>query len=176
MNSSMQKRKSNRVVARSSKTAARTAFQHRPSSRKRRIAARADVRASDIVASTPFREATSKAKSYVKDPARLRRLFLDAGETVGAVPHGPFGELWAYLNAMIRLIRAYYSGEYRQVSTETLLLIIGAVIYFVNPFDMIPDFIPFIGYIDDAFVVGLTLKSVKGELDAFIDWETAASV
>jgi uncharacterized membrane protein YkvA (DUF1232 family) len=43
----------------------------------------------------------------------------------------------------------------------------------VSPFDVIPDWVLVLGHIDDAFVVSLTLKSVRAELDTFMDWETA---
>ena len=75
--------------------------------------------------------------------------------------------------AMLRLIRAYYTGAYREIPWQSLVLIIIAVIYFVSPIDLIPDWIPVIGLIDDAFVVGLVLKSVKDDLDAFMEWETS---
>ena len=39
------------------------------------------------------------------------------------------------------------------------------------PADLIPDFIPVIGYLDDAAVVALAVRSVKGDLDAFRAWE-----
>jgi uncharacterized membrane protein YkvA (DUF1232 family) len=74
--------------------------------------------------------------------------------------------------AMLRLIRAYYQGEYRQISWQSLILILIAVIYLVSPVDVIPDWVPTAGFLDDAFVVALTVKSVKDELDAFMEWET----
>jgi len=77
--------------------------------------------------------------------------------------------------AMIRILRAYYRREYRDVPQQSLLTIIGAVIYFVSPTDFIPDWIPVAGYLDDAFVVALALKSVKDDLDAFMQWEAQRS-
>jgi uncharacterized membrane protein YkvA (DUF1232 family) len=56
---------------------------------------------------------------------------------------------------------------------ERLLIVIAAIIYFVSPFDVIPDWIPVLGHIDDAFVVALALKSVRTDLDTFMAWETA---
>ena len=64
-------------------------------------------------------------------------------------------------------------GEYRDISSPKLLIIVAAIIYFVSPFDVIPDWIPVLGHIDDAFVVGLALKSVRVDLDTFMAWETS---
>ena len=77
---------------------------------------------------------------------------------------------------MLRLIRAYYSGMYRDVPWQSLVSIVAAVIYVVNPLDLIPDAIPVIGLLDDALVVAFVLKSVKDDLDAFMEWEAAHAV
>jgi uncharacterized membrane protein YkvA (DUF1232 family) len=69
--------------------------------------------------------------------------------------------------------RDYQRGEYRDMAMPKLLIIVAALIYFVSPFDVIPDWIPVLGHIDDAFVVSLALKSVRAELDTFMAWETA---
>jgi uncharacterized membrane protein YkvA (DUF1232 family) len=75
--------------------------------------------------------------------------------------------------AMIRLIRAYYRAEYRDVPWHHFVIIVAAIIYFITSLDVIPDFIPLAGYIDDSFVVGMALRSVRADLDAFMAWETS---
>jgi uncharacterized membrane protein YkvA (DUF1232 family) len=127
----------------------------------------------EITRSAAFRKATSEAGSYAKDPRRLRKLFEEAIEKINHIPRGPFAETWPYLMAMIRLIRAYHRGEYRDISSQNLLVVVAAIIYFVSPFDVIPDSVPIFGHIDDAFVVRLALKSVGADLDTFMAWETS---
>jgi uncharacterized membrane protein YkvA (DUF1232 family) len=129
--------------------------------------------AEGVAKSPSFRKAASKAESYAKDPKRLRKLFEEASKKAREVPTGPFAEKWAYFMAMIRLIRAYYRREYRDIPWQHFLLIIAAIIYFVMPFDAIPDWIPFAGMIDDAFVISFALRSVRADLDAFMAWETS---
>jgi uncharacterized membrane protein YkvA (DUF1232 family) len=104
---------------------------------------------------------------------RLRKLFEDSIEKINHIPRGPFAETWPYLMAMIRLIRAYHQREYRDISSQNLLIIIAALIYFVSPDDVIPDSVPVFGHIDDALVVRLALKSASADLDAFMAWETS---
>lgn len=72
---------------------------------------------------------------------------------------------------MIRILRAYYRGEYRDVPRQRLATIISSIIYFVSPNDFIPDWLSGAGYLDDAFVVKLALESVKDDLDGFMRWE-----
>jgi uncharacterized membrane protein YkvA (DUF1232 family) len=131
------------------------------------------VSQNEITESAAFQRAATQAKSYVQEPARLRRLIEDAVSKINVIPRGPFAETWPYLLAMIRLMRSYHRGEYRDVPSQNLLTIVSAIIYFVSPFDVIPDWIPFFGHIDDAFVIGLALKSVRVDLDTFMAWETS---
>lgn len=45
-----------------------------------------------------------------------------------------------------------------RVATTDKLLVAGAILYVLMPLDLIPDFIPFIGEVDDIFVVVLALQ------------------
>ena len=127
----------------------------------------------EITQSAAFRKATEEAESYVNDPNRLLTLLLGAREKINHIPRGPFAETWPYLMAMIRLIRAYHHREYRDISSPNLLVVVAAMIYFVSPLDVIPDSVPILGHIDDAFVVRLALESVRADLDTFMAWETS---
>jgi uncharacterized membrane protein YkvA (DUF1232 family) len=137
------------------------------------LAAQARLAGDEITQSAAFRRAAVDAEAYVSDPTRLRKLVQDAVGKINTIPRGPFGETWPYLMAMIRVIRDYQRAEYRDMPAPKLLIIIAAIIYFVSPFDVIPDWIPVLGHIDDAFVVSLALKSVRTDLDTFMAWETA---
>ena len=128
---------------------------------------------SEITQSTAFRRATAEAESFANDPERLLKLLQVAREKINHIPRGPFAETWPYLMAMIRLLTSYRQGEYRDISTANLHLIIATIIYFVSPFDVIPDSVPIFGHLDDALVVRMAVKSVGADLDAFMAWETS---
>jgi uncharacterized membrane protein YkvA (DUF1232 family) len=127
----------------------------------------------EITQSTAFRRAAIDATAVARDPQRLHKLVEDAVGKISIIPRGPFADTWPYLMAMIRLIRDYHRAEYRDISEQNLQIIIAAILYFVSPFDVIPDWVPVLGHIDDAFVVSLALKSVRLDLDTFMAWETA---
>ena len=120
-----------------------------------------------------FAKAVRTAQSYVNDPQRLRALFQEAAKEAASMPRDPFKDTWPYLETMLRLIRAYYRGEYRAVTESTLVVIIAAIIYIVSPLDVIPDAIPAIGFLDDATVLSLALRRTRQDLDDFMIWETA---
>jgi len=46
----------------------------------------------------------------------------------------------------------------RRVATVDKLLVLGAIVYIVTPIDLIPDFIPFFGEIDDLYLLVLALQ------------------
>ena len=70
-----------------------------------------------------------------------------------------------------RLIKAYALGQYREVPWKTILLIVAAVIYFVNPLDLVPDIIPLTGLTDDFAVLVWVYNSVSNEIEKFLNWE-----
>ena len=122
-----------------------------------------------------FARAIVEAKSCVADPVRLRSLFEEASRKAAAVPKDPFHDSWPYLQAMLRLVRAYFHGAYRNISPDALLAIVTAMNYFVDPFDLIPDEVPFLGFIDDATVIAFAVAQTRQTLDDFMTWETTAA-
>ena len=124
--------------------------------------------------SRQYLAAQSKAKKYVKDPKKLKKLYEDVSTKAEEVGSGPFGTTWRYLKAMIRLILAYADGSYRKVPVASMVMIVAAVIYFLSPIDFIPDFIPVIGYVDDALIVAITVAAIKEDLEKFLAWEKNA--
>jgi uncharacterized membrane protein YkvA (DUF1232 family) len=122
--------------------------------------------------SEAFARALEDAKSYVNNPETLDALFNEAAKKAAAVPRDPFQENWPYLQTMLRLIRAYYRREYDQISRDALMWIIAALNYLVDPFDLIPDNTPFLGFVDDATVVEFVAARTRQTLDDFMAWET----
>ena len=54
---------------------------------------------------------------------------------------------------------------------KVILAVVSVLIYWIAPVDLIPDFIPGIGYVDDAAVVALALKLIKDDLDTYKEWK-----
>jgi uncharacterized membrane protein YkvA (DUF1232 family) len=124
--------------------------------------------------SDAFTRALSDAKACASDSQSLQALFHNAAKKAARVSRKPFKENWAYLQTMLRLVRAYQRGEYQEISNDALVWIIAALKYLVDPFDLIPDKTPFLGLVDDAHVVELVTAKTRRSLDAFMAWETTA--
>jgi uncharacterized membrane protein YkvA (DUF1232 family) len=72
-----------------------------------------------------------------------------------------------------RLLKAFMKGKYTSIPWKPMLLITAAVIYFINPADLIPDWILAVGLTDDAGILMMVYASVKTELEKFVAWENA---
>jgi uncharacterized membrane protein YkvA (DUF1232 family) len=70
-----------------------------------------------------------------------------------------------------RLLKAFATGRYREIPIRSILLLIAAVIYFINPLDLIPDAIIGLGLTDDLAILTGVYNLVSGELEKFKRWE-----
>lgn len=75
------------------------------------------------------------------------------------------------LYTLLRLLTAYATGEYREIALRSMVAVVAALIYFVNPMDVIPDFVATFGFLDDLTVLAFVIRTFKDEIDKFIAWE-----
>ena len=75
------------------------------------------------------------------------------------------------VKVLVEMLGAYVKGEYKKIPKKTLILLVAALIYLVNPFDLIPDFIPGIGYVDDAGVIIFVFQSIYEDIQKFEKWK-----
>ncbi len=62
------------------------------------------------------------------------------------------------------LLAAYYCAFDRATPLQVKVTLIGALAYFVLPFDAIPDVLPVLGFTDDAAVLAMTIKMVSSHM------------
>jgi uncharacterized membrane protein YkvA (DUF1232 family) len=117
-----------------------------------------------------FNMAKKRAEKYIKNPEKASNLLVDAMRKADK-NKGALQKVWEELMALFRLISVWATGEYTAVPVKTILLAIAAVIYFLIPIDLIPDFIPLAGFLDDASVIAYVIKSIHDDLDKFVAWE-----
>lgn len=112
-------------------------------------------------------KASAEAQDFINNPSRLDQLLINLEATLKRVP--VIGESVSELPTMIAMVKSWIKKEYA-VSGKVLATIIGAFIYVVKDRDLINDNIPVIGRADDIAVVGLALKFVKPEVEAYKAW------
>ena len=69
------------------------------------------------------------------------------------------------------LLKDRVSGTYTLTPWRTVSALAAAILYMLAPLDAIADFIPFMGYIDDAAVLAFTLNFARSDLDAYRAWK-----
>ena len=77
------------------------------------------------------------------------------------------------LQVIIRMVRAHINGSYKAFSATTILTLVFALVYFITPIDLIPDFIPALGLTDDISLVYFVFKSLADDIAKFRVWEEA---
>lgn len=97
------------------------------------------------------------AEKLLKDEDKLENLLQKMEKKLKVLPI--VGTTFAIVPAMISLVRSYVKKEYTEIPLGSILGIISAIIYIVSPIDLVPDFIPVTGHLDDAAVLILCLKA-----------------
>jgi len=110
------------------------------------------------------------AAATLRDENKLRTLVGSAGDKLSSA-HAGIKSVGNDARTLRDLVKSWMRREYRDVPWSTLLLTAGALVYFVNPMDAIPDILPATGLIDDAGVIGFVLASVKNDIEKFRKWQ-----
>ena len=93
-----------------------------------------------------------KLKAKLTESSHLKRFATDVG-------------------LFISLVKDYSQGNYRTVPYKSIAAVVAGLVYILNPLDIIPDFIPVIGYIDDAIIIAFCLKMVEKDLQTYQAWK-----
>ncbi|NGX83584.1 YkvA family protein [Aequorivita sp. KMM 9714] len=72
---------------------------------------------------------------------------------------------------MIGMLKDIKNRVYPEIPWFTIATIVLALLYVLNPFDIIPDFIPGIGYIDDVSVLAIGTGWIESDLHKYLDWK-----
>ncbi len=95
---------------------------------------------------------------------KIMALFRKLGERVGDVKL-----LWS-------MLVDYKNGTYTNVPWKLMAAVVFFFTYLLLPFDVIPDFIPFVGFTDDLGVLGLVLAGFTADIDAYKEWLASQTI
>ncbi len=115
-----------------------------------------------------LRRALERATALIAGNRRLARLLAATG---AALQGRGLGRVRRDAGALVHMARAVATGRYRALPKRSLVAVVAALLYFLDPLDLIPDFIPLIGLADDAAVLLWVASRVRKDLDAFLQWE-----
>jgi uncharacterized membrane protein YkvA (DUF1232 family) len=76
---------------------------------------------------------------------------------------------------MLSMVKDYATGRYREVPYWVIGAVSLALLYVVNPMDVLPDVILGLGYLDDATVIAFCLRLIEKDLDKYRTWKGKVS-
>jgi uncharacterized membrane protein YkvA (DUF1232 family) len=74
------------------------------------------------------------------------------------------------IHEVANLLNDYADKRYRKIAWWSVSAIAFLVLYVANPFDMVPDMIPVLGYCDDLFVATIVLSMVEQDIKNWRVW------
>ena len=72
---------------------------------------------------------------------------------------------------LIAMIKDYWKGVYRDIPWWVIAAVVFALLYLLNPIDLIPDIIPVLGLTDDAAVLALCLAMTEKDIHKYQNWK-----
>ena len=123
--------------------------------------------------SKSFQAALRKATGIATNPEKISDLIDSVTDKMSDMDNNKkrVSDFFEKVRTMLRMLRAYINGNYREIPWKSLLMIIGSLIYFMMPLDLIPDFIPVTGFADDISIILLVFASINEDIKAFLEYE-----
>jgi uncharacterized membrane protein YkvA (DUF1232 family) len=115
-----------------------------------------------------------KAQEIAGEESKLRKLLKNVAEKLDRLAHHPKVQaVIEPIKIFKRMIQAHMNGSHK-VSAKSLILMVLGLVYFLSPIDVIPDFLPGLGFTDDLSVILAVYHAVKHEVEDFLAWEKQA--
>ena len=110
-----------------------------------------------------------KDKKYSEED--LNKLFENEENILDKMNDDNLKEFVEAVKLLFFMPKDFITGNYREIPIRTILAITGTLLYIFNPFDFIPDFIPGVGYLDDAGIIAVCLTAIKADIDKYKEFK-----
>lgn len=119
-----------------------------------------------------FKKSENKATVILNDKTRAGKTIKDAlGKAV--TNKGDLEGVWTKLVLLFAVSKDYVNGSYTEIPKRSIVAIVGGLLYFLSPIDVIPDFVPALGFIDDIYILNLVYRQVLKDLEKYKAWKDA---
>lgn len=78
---------------------------------------------------------------------------------------------WKDVCEVFSLLKDWMAGRYPIIPWTVVATLVGALLYVLSPLDLIPDFIPVVGFTDDAGVFAMALSFAGSDLEKYREWK-----
>src|SRR4051794_30884156 len=87
-----------------------------------------------------FSKSQNRATELIKDQEKAKKTINEAFDKANA-NKADFQSIWGQFQLLFALAKDYFNGTYKNISTKSIIAIVAALLYFLSPIDLIPDFI-----------------------------------
>ncbi|MFN6944801.1 MAG: YkvA family protein [Cytophagaceae bacterium] len=111
---------------------------------------------------------------YARNPEKLNAIITEHyNKATNESGQKTIADAWDKIGTLVRLTAASMKGEYNELPTYKLLILAGALVYMISPYDLVPDNTPVFGAIDDLAVLAWFIKTANDEVVKFQEWESS---
>lgn len=126
------------------------------------------IKLTPSVIESRLKELRGQAMAIAKDRANLAAMAQAAKEKLDR--GGKLGRAAEEMRLVLSLLQSFAKRKYTSVAWRSVLPLVAAVIYFLNPFDVLPDFLVG-GLLDDGLVISWVLFAVRDDIQKYREWE-----
>lgn len=117
-----------------------------------------------------FKKSQSRASAILKDKSKASVTVENAlGKAVSN--RSDLEGVWDKMVLLLAVSKDFINGNYTAIPKRSIIAILGGLVYFLSPIDVVPDFVPVLGFIDDIFVLNLVYKQVLKDLEEYKTWK-----
>ena len=102
-------------------------------------------------------------------------LVMEKEQEISRKFRGPLAKFIIDGRTLFSMVKDYWHKNYREIPWWTVSAAAAALLYVLNPMDLVPDFIPFVGLLDDATVLSVCLFMIDRDLARYREWKNAPS-
>ena len=110
-----------------------------------------------------------KAEDLLKDDVRMESFLEKIEKKIKWISF--LAQEFKNIPTMVSMVRSYLRGNYTKIPKRTILAIVSALIYFLSPIDLVPDWIPLLGQLDDAIVIATCWNLVNKDVEDYRQWK-----
>lgn len=113
-----------------------------------------------------------RAGGFLSNPTRLKKAINDTLNKLDRKQGGGglTSEVVGSFRLLVNLVKDVTTGKYK-MEKKRIVMILGAIFYFLTPIDIIPDVLPVLGFLDDASLLAWLFYSMKDELGLYMTWK-----
>jgi uncharacterized membrane protein YkvA (DUF1232 family) len=114
-----------------------------------------------------------QAMRIINEQSQVKKLISQVSQKLQKIngSNKQINELMEHVQLFLRMIKKSLVGEYSAFSHKTLVSLVFGLLYFVTPMDVVPDFVPLLGFSDDLSILYFIIKNFKSDIEAFKVWE-----